>query len=148
MKLKKSTLIKTVIFGVLLTSGTITVVLLFNDNQLNNDFKSEKISAYSKLGYAVEQLMDINNPDTLVHYAAAFDREFIGREAVLADDTLLALPVTRFSYELNDKVSGSINILDPDRFGRSGRDIMRLCQGEIAKLSGTKNEQLISFYKH
>jgi hypothetical protein len=148
MQIKKSKLIKTALFGVIVISGVITFVLMFNDNQLSDNFKTSKISAYSKLGYSVEQLLDTNNPDTLLKYAAVFRREFIGSETILADDTLLALPITRFKYELNDKVSGSVNLLDPDRFERSGRDIMRLCHGEIAKLSGTNAEQLISFYKH
>jgi hypothetical protein len=148
MKLKKSTLIKTVLFGVVGSFAIVTLIVMLNDGQPSDEFKSSRILAYTKLGYAVERLMDTSNSDSLSSYATEFNRVFVGRDAVLADDRVLALPIMRFKYELNDKLSGAINLLDPDRFDRSGREIMRLCQDQIVKISGTKAEHLISFYKH
>ncbi|HLX92746.1 MAG TPA: hypothetical protein VKR32_13745, partial [Puia sp.] len=94
-----------------------------------------RISVYRDLSRLVEKMISASNQDSLATWRVAFEQQYYDGRAVSDRDTSTQLAIRRFKYELDDRLNGTLNILDPSRFIKSGHDIIQSCELEMSKLS-------------
>jgi len=111
-----------------------TLIAWFNSRQNGNEFKAKEISAYKKLDLLVAKIITTTDPDSLVNYTKIFNRALFEAQTSSFQDSVISLSMRRFTFELNDKLHGIVNLLDSGRFERTGQSIIRTCAAHISSL--------------
>jgi hypothetical protein len=131
--------IKATIFSVVGVIAIIICITWAGKEKQFNDLEN-KISAYNQLTGLVGKIISVSNADSLIKWSNIFNHDFYDKEIIPSEDSATLLAMRRFKFELNDKLSGTINILEPDRFEKTGRDIIKECQSQIAKITRGSEE--------
>jgi hypothetical protein len=131
--------IKATIFSVVgVTAIVISITWAGKEKQFSD--LENRVSAYNRLTTLIGKIISVSNADSLIKWSNSFNHDFYDRETIPQEDSATLLAMRRFNFELNDKLSGTINILDPDRFEKSGHDIIKECQTQIAKITRGSEE--------
>lgn len=117
--------------------GAITGLIAWYNNQKYVDsLKEKRIATYENLSLLVGKMISNNNPDsTLLVQSKTFNEDFFNGKMLLVEDSVVCLAMNRFKFELEDKINGNINILNPQKFEKSGRDIILACQQHIVDMT-------------
>ena len=125
-------------FAVIIVIGSFVIWL--NDKSQISDLNQTKISAYSGLNSLVEKILSAPGTDSLISLSKTFNHDFYDGEKIPNGDSTILLAMKRFKFELNDKINGATNILDPKRFEKTAHDVMQACQSQIVKINKTPGE--------
>jgi hypothetical protein len=131
--------IKATIFSVVGVTAIIICMTWAGKEKQFNDLEN-RVSAYNRLTTLIGKILSVSNADSLIKWSNNFNHDFYDRETIPSEDSATLLAMRRFKFELNDKLSGTINILDPDRFEKTGHDIIKVCQTQIAKITRGSEE--------
>jgi hypothetical protein len=115
-------------------------VMWLNGKSQFSDLNQAKISTYSGLNSLVEKILSAPNTDSLISLSKTFNNDFYDGGKIPNEDSIILLAMKRFKFELNDKINGATNILDPKRFEKTGHDVMEACQSQIVKINKTPGE--------
>jgi hypothetical protein len=123
--------IKAAIFSAVGVTAIIICITWAGKEKQFNDLEN-KVSAYNRLTTLIGKIISVSNADSLIEWSNSFNHDFYDRETIAPEDSTTLLAMRRFKFELNDKLNGAINILDPGKFEKSGHDIIKACQTQIA----------------
>jgi hypothetical protein len=131
--------IKATIFSVVgITAIVICITWAGKEKQFSE--QENRVSAYNRLTALIGKIISVSNTDSLIKWSASFNHDFYDRETIPPEDSTTLLAMRRFKFELVDKLSGTINILEPGRFEKTGHDIIKECQNQIAKITRGSEE--------
>jgi hypothetical protein len=131
--------IKATIFSVVGVTAIVICITWAGKEKQFNDLEN-RVSAYNRLTTLIGKIISVANADSLLRWSYSFNHDFYDRETIPPEDSATLLAVRRFKFELNDKLSGMINILDPAKFEKAGHDIIKACQIQIAKINRGSEE--------
>src|ERR1700691_5306551 len=136
----KEKIIKASIFSCMGIIVIIICIAWFSSEKQFTAFEQNKISTYGRLGTLIEKIISTSSQDSLIAWSNRFNRDFYDGETIPREDSATLLAMRRFRFELNDKLSGTINILEPTKFEKTGRDIIQACQVQVVKLNNGSSE--------
>ena len=118
--------------------GAITALITwYTNNQTQHKqpdaLKETRIETYKNLSTLIGRMISTSNPDSLVRFANDFNQNFYNGEMILVEDTLVSLAMRRYKFALDDKLNGIVNILDPQKFEKTGREVIKTCQLHISQ---------------
>ena len=136
--IKNEKIIKRAIFSVtVIISIVICITWLQRDKQFDV-LEKTKLSTYSHLSSLIGKIIGGTNADSLANWNSAFNNDFYDGETIPTEDSITLIAMRRFKFELNDKLNGTTNILEPAKFEKTGQDIIQACQLQIAKITTTE----------
>jgi hypothetical protein len=145
-KEKIDKIIRTGIFSIAAVTAITILITWFGKERQFDILEQDRFSKYSGLSVLVGKIIGVSSSDSLANWAGAFNHNFYDAENIATEDSLLLLAMRRFKFELNDRLNGAVNILDPDRFEKTGQDIIEACQLQIAKMNKIPKQPVQKYY--
>ena len=131
--------IKATIFSAMgVTAFVICVTWAGKEKQFSE--QQSRVSVYNRLTTLIGKIITVSNADSLLTWNKSFNSDFYDGKTIPPEDSATLLAMRRFRFELNDKLSGTTNILDSGRFEKTGQDIIKACQMQIAKMTKGSEE--------
>lgn len=133
-------LTKPTIFSMIGIIGVIICITWFNKEKQFDVMEQSRISTYNRLSALIGKIIGVSNADSLQRWNNSFNHDFYDGETIPLDDSMTLLAMRRFKFELNDKLNGTINILDPNKFETIGHDLIQACRLQIFKMTKASKE--------
>ena len=117
---------------VLALVGTVITVLKFaNGTQevtapiLSEEQKEMYIEVSDAIGQLIAEKENIKSET-----AQKFNALYSGK-MILVEDTIVSLAMRKFKFELDDKLARRENILNPNKFQKTGMDVVKACRNAL-----------------
>lgn len=117
---------------VLALVGTIITVLKFTSGTpevtspaLSEEQKEMYIEVSDVIGQLIAEKENVK-PET----AQKFNTLYSGK-MILVEDTIVSLAMRKFKFELDDKLAGRENVLNPNKFQKTGMDVVKACRDAL-----------------
>jgi len=122
-------------FIIAIVAATTALLTWFNNQKHSDSLKETRLTNYRSLSHLVGKMISKPNSDSLAGLAKTFTEDFYNGEMILVEDTTVSLAMKRFKLELDDKLNGVENILNPDKFEKSGRNVIEICKFHIIEMT-------------
>lgn len=138
---KVERIIKIGTFIIAIVAATTSLLTWCNNQKTSDPLKETRLKTYTSLSNLVGKMISPHNADSLAILAKTFTEDFYNGEMILVEDTTVSLAMKRFKIELNDKLNGVENILNPNKFENSGRVVIEICKFNIIEMTEKSKKQ-------
>lgn len=114
---------------ILALAGTIITILKFTGTDVPEKLSEDQKEIYFEVSGVIGELLTQNdNIDS--ETATEFDKLYNGR-MILVEDSVVSRAMRRFKFELDDKRNGVKNVLNPNKFQKTGIQVIEACKDAL-----------------
>lgn len=136
---KTEKVIKIGMFIIAIVGAITAFVTWYNNNEKQHkqpDALIEiRLETYKNLSSLIGKMISTSSPDSLIKLSNEFNQNYYNGEMILVEDTSVSLAMKRYKFALDDQLNGVSNILDPNKFEKTGREVIKACQLHILQLT-------------